>query len=171
MDLLLARGVLVPHLYGASSKPPVAKVGRKKWTKQEFFEALADNVGSQVVDLLTDLLDWAEEVADRIWLGTGRERGSITFHYLEAGKTISVFTIDTSGTLVLNYGWLSTRVDKDTMEEFHNLVHRIPSFEHIPAEFSKWPSVKVADAFLDQESIQRFKDAVVWLRDRIHLKV
>ncbi|GAI34568.1 unnamed protein product, partial [marine sediment metagenome] len=110
---------------------------------------------------------WAKKEANRIWFGTGIETGSITFHYLKDAKTISVFTIYTNGRLSLNYGWLSTQIDKETMEEFHKLIHEIPSFGRIPADFSKWPSIKIADAFINQESIEKFKKTVLWLGDRI----
>jgi len=158
--------VLMPHLYGASSKPPETK--RKKWTEEEFLRVFREkNVEPKVVDIVRELCEWAKNVADRVWLGTGIETGSITFHYLKEGKTISVFTIYTNGRLSLNYGWLSTQIDKETMEEFHKLIHQIPLLEDIPTDFSKWPTIKAADAFTNQESIEKFKEAVLWLRDSI----
>ena len=158
--------ILIPHLYGASSKPP--PTNRKQWTEKEFFKVLGEkNADAKVVSVAEDLHKWAKKIADRIWFGTGIETGSITFHYLKDGKTISVFTIYTNGRISLNYGWLSTQIDKETMEEFHKLIQEIPSFGRIPADFSKWPSIKIADAFVDQDSINKFKEAVLWLGDRI----
>jgi len=158
--------ILIPHLYGASSKPPETK--RKQWTKEEFFRVLGEkNTDPKVIAVAEELNNWAKKEADRVWFGTGIETGSITFHYLKDGKTISVFTIYTNGRLSLNYGWLSTQIDKTTMEEFHRLVHEMPSFSRISADFSKWPSIKLAEAFIDQESVEKFKKAVLWLRDRI----
>ena len=158
--------ILIPHLYGASSKPP--PTNRKQWTEKEFFKVLGEkNADAKVVSVAEDLHRWAKKIADRVWFGTGIETGSITFHYLKDGKTISVFTIYTNGRLSLNYGWLSTQIDKETTEEFHKLIHEIPSFVRIPANFSKWPSIRIADAFVDQDSVNRFKEAVIWLGDRI----
>ncbi len=158
--------ILIPHLYGASSKSPENK--RRQWTEEEFFRLFREkNTDPEVVSVAEDFHEWAKKEADRIWFGTGIETGSITFHYLKDGKTISVFTIYTNGRLSLNYGWLSTQVDKTTMEEFHRLVHEIPSFSRISADFSKWPSIKLAEAFIDQESVEKFKKAVLWLRDKI----
>jgi len=158
--------ILIPHLYGASSKPP--PTNRKQWTGKEFFKVLGEkNADAKVVSVAEDLHKWAKKIADRIWFGTGIETGSITFHYLKNGKTISVFTVYTNGKLSLNYGWLSTQIGKETMEEFHKLIHEIPSLGRIPGDFSKWPSIKIADAFPNKESIERFKEAVLWLRDRV----
>ena len=162
--------ILIPHLYGASSKAPETK--RKQWTEEEFFRVLGEKTADpKVVTVAEELHKWAKKEADRIWLGTGIETGSITFHYLKDGKTISVFTIYTNGRISLNYGWLSTQIDRKTMKEFHKLIHEIPSFERIPADFSKWPTIRVADAFINQESIDKFKQAVLWLRDRIRSQV
>ncbi len=158
--------ILIPHLYGASSKPPPPN--RKQWTKEEFFKVLGEkNADPKIAAVAEELHKWTEETADRIWFGTGIETGSITFHYLKDGKTISVFTIYTNGRLSLNYGWLSTQIDKETMEEFHKLIHEIPSYGRIPGDFSKWPSMKIADAFVDKENIKKFKKAVLWLGNRI----
>jgi len=158
--------ILVPHLYGSSSKRLEGK--GKQWTPEEFFKVLSEkNPDPRVTSVAKELHKWANREADRIWLGTGKQTGSITFHYLKDGKTISVFTIYTNGRLSLNYGWLSTQVDKKTLEEFHGLIHKIPSFERIPKNFSTWPSIKVADAFVDEESVEKFKKVVLWLRDRL----
>ena len=48
-------------------------------------------------------------------------------------------------------------------------MHEIPSFEHIRADFSKYPSIKVTEAFLNRpEIIERFNKAVTWLGDKVH---
>ncbi len=158
--------ILVPHLYGASSKRPPPT--RKQWTEDEFFRVLGEkNADPKVVTVADDLHKWASKKADRIWLGTGIETGSITFHYLKDGKTISVFTIYTNGRLSLNYGWLSTQIDEKTLKEFHKLIQEIPSFSRIPADFAKWPNIKLADAFTDEKSIEEFKKAVLCLGERV----
>lgn len=159
--------VLVPHLYGVSVNPPVGEGKRKKWSEEEFFKVLDENVKSDVVSIVKDLYEWGKNVADRISFGTGGERGSFTFHYLKESKTISVFTIYTDGKFTLNYGWLSTQLDQEIIEEFHRKIKEIPTFRKIPADFSKWPSIKVVDAFKDSENIEKFKQAVHWLRDMV----
>ncbi len=162
-----ATEILVPHLYGASSKPPISGPQRKKWTEEEFFRVLNENVKPEVVEVVKNIYEWSVDVADRTWFGTGAKIGSFTFHYLSEGKTVSVFTVYTDGSFYLNYGWLSTQIDEETMKEFHELIHEIPSFERIPADFSKWPSI--TNAILNQpEATEKFKKAVIWLEDKIH---
>lgn len=140
---------------------------RKKWSEEEFFSVLSKNVTPSVVSVVKDLYDWGKKTADRMSLGTGAETGSITFHYLREGKTISVFTIGTNGKLALNYVWLSYRIDRESMEQFHGRITEIPAFRRIPADFSTWHSLKVADAFRSPEEVEGFKQAIIWLRDKI----
>jgi len=162
--------VLLPHLYGMSTKPPVGEE-RKKWSEEEFFRALNENVESNVVSIVRDLYEWSRNTADRIWFGTGKETGSFTFHYLKEGKTISIFTIYTNGKLMLNYGWLSKQIDQEMMEEFHKKIHEIPTFGQIPSDFSKWPTIKVSEVFKKAESIEKFRQVVLWLRNRLGLGI
>jgi len=160
--------ILVPHLYGISVKPQDRGDKRKRWSEEEFFRVLHENLDSDTVLLIRDLYEWSKNTADRVLFGTGRETGSFTFHYLREGKTISVFTISTNGRLMLNYGWLSTQVDRETLEEFHRRIQEIPTFKEIPADFSKWPAIKITDAFRDD--VERFKQAVQWLGEKVRTK-
>jgi hypothetical protein len=160
--------ILVPQLHGLSAKPPSSKGEKKKWTKDEICKVLSEkNAKPDIVAIVEDLYEWSENRADRIWLGTGVETGSFTFHYLREGKTISVFTVFTNGKLSLNYGWLSQHLSKEVLEQFHQRISVIPTFEHIRADFSKWPTIKIADGFKSAEEIQKFKQAVEWLGDRV----
>lgn len=154
--------VLVPHLYGVSTKPPA----RKRWSEDEFFTVLKKVVPS-VVNIVRELYEWGRNTAHRIWFGTGAETGSFTFHYLKDSKTISVFTIYTNGKLALNYGWLSKQIDQETMKEFHKRIHEIPTFRQIPSDFSKWPTLRVMRALKDPENLEKFKQVVIWLGTRL----
>lgn len=161
--------VLIPHLHGPSLGKISAKSGRGRWTDGQFFEAVSQETPPQVVEAIQDLYEWAKAEASRIWFGTGTRLGSFTFHYLRNGKTVSVFSVYTNGTLTLNYGWLSTEVEKDLIEGFHEAIHRIPQLSKIPADFTKWPTVKVSDVFAGQpEALRAFKEAVKALGQGIH---
>jgi hypothetical protein len=159
--------ILVPDLHGPLSRGPKPSGGRKKWTEEQFFEAIQEELSPEVVKVARDLYEWSRTLADRVWFGTGMGTGSFTFHYLRDGKTVSVFSIYTNGNLFLNYGGL--KVKRDLIQEFHNSIHNIPSFRNIPADFSKWPSIGIADAFLKHaDALEQFKAAVKALGDRVH---
>jgi len=158
--------VLVPHLHGVSMKPSTEKQ-RGQWTEEEFFKDLEEKNEAHVVEIVKDLYKWSRDTADRIWFGTGTETGSFTFHFLKDAKTISVFSIYTNGKLTLNYGWLVKPLPKETLEQFHKMIHEIPSMRQIPNEFlNKWPAVKI-DALRDSESLSKFKHSVLWLKSQI----
>lgn len=158
--------VLVPYLYGASTKPATSQQ-RAQWTEEEFFRALEEKNKPELVAVVKDLYRWSIDTADRIWFGTGKETGSFTFHYMKEGKTISIFSIYTDGRLILNYGWLVKPLQKETLEGFHKAMHEIPTFRHIPNAFAnKWPSVKI-DALKDPQYLAKFKDAVLWVKSQI----
>jgi len=158
-------GILVPHLHGQVSPPPPV------WTEEKFFRAIQEaGLSSEVVQVIKDLYQWSRTSADRVWFGTGKETGSFTFHYLKDGRTVSVFSVYTKGNLTLNYGWLAAQVSKDVLEEFHRSIRSIPSFSRVPADFSKWPSIKIAEAFVNQPAaLQSFKEAVIALRDKVRM--
>jgi hypothetical protein len=94
--------------------------------------------------------------------------GSFTFHCLKDGKVASIFSIYTDGRLQLNYGWLRNQVSQDLIEEFHHSIHNIPSLSKVSSDFSKWPSAKIADTFVNRpDAVQKFKEAVIALRDKV----
>lgn len=158
--------VLVPHLYGASMKPPPGRQ-RGQWTEEEFFKDLKEKNEAYVVGIVENLYKWSTDTADRVWLGTGKETGSFTFHYLKDGKTVSVFSIHTNGRLTLNYGWLVKQQPRDTLQRFHQRIHEIPSLRQIPNDFlGKWPSVRV-EALKDPENLKKFKQSVLWLKTQL----
>ncbi len=161
--------VLVPHLHGTSAKPPV-NGKRKKWSEEEFFDVLKHSTGAEVVHVVEDLFEWSQGNADRVWLGSGVETGSFTFHYLRDGKTISVFTIYTNGKLMLNYGYLAPSLGADVMHEFHQRIAALQAFKKVPEDFTKWPTIPISDAFKDKNDVAAFKQVVQWLRDRMVTK-
>lgn len=154
--------VLVPHLYGLSTKPPA--VERKQWTEEKFFSVLEKNK-PKILDIVTDIYDWSKDEADRIWFGTGKELGSFTFHYMRDSETISIFSIHTNGRITLNYGSLSQKISSQRMEEFHRRIQEIPAFSKIPDDYSKWPSVRIEK--LTKSDVEKVKQAVIWLKKSI----
>lgn len=155
--------VLVPHLHGSSTKSSKG-TQRTQWTEERFFKVLEEKNAPNVVEVAKDLYQWSKKSADRTWFGTGLQTGSFTFHYLISGRTLAPFTIYTDGKLVLNYGWLLGPLSTDTLERFHEMIHQIPTMQHIPRIFAnKWPSAKV-EALEEPEQLEKFKQAVLWLK-------
>lgn len=79
----------------------------------------------------------------------------------------SVFTVYTNGNLPLNYAWLSRQVGKELVEELHRRITEVSTFRRIPADFSKWPTIRVADGFKGSEELEKFKQTVEWFGSMI----
>ena len=160
--------ILVPHLFEVAS-PKKTKAGgqRKRWTEAQFFEAVRVKLSPEVAMVIKDLFGWCKSKADRVWFGTGVENGSFTFHHLQDGKTFSIFSVYTNGLITLNYGWLSTIVEQGQMEWFHQAITAIPGFKNVPADFKRWPSMKIEDALNKPQDIDEFKMIVEEFEKRI----
>jgi len=159
--------VLVPHLHGAA--PAISpRASRKTWTEEQFLTALGAKEGETVLALARDLLQWTKQASDRVYFGNGKGVGSFTFHLLEKGKVVSVFSVYSNARVVLNYGWLSTAVPADVMRGFHDRVVAIPSFSRVAADFGKWPSLSLPEAFGPSGALDQFKGAVGWLHEKVH---
>lgn len=142
--------ILVPHLYGTVTQAQIQKdrSRRKMWTEQEFFEKAEAELSPEVNQVIRKLYDWSRTTADRVWFGTGMEKGSYTFHYLLDGKTASVFSIHTDGNLTLNFGWLINAVDRNVLSSFHYSLTQIKPFAQISPDLTRYPSIKVDAAFV-----------------------
>jgi hypothetical protein len=163
--------ILVPHIFGAGmsegGKKP--RSSRKQWTEKEFFEVARAGLNSTTYKILEEIFIWAKATADRIFFGTGHSKGSFTFHYLLNGKTISVFSVYTTGNLIINYGYMLIQMDKALLLEFHQALTQIPPFKNIPADFNRWLSFKVAEVFEgNSEYLRQFMKIVEDLGQKIH---
>jgi hypothetical protein len=155
--------ILVPHIYGTltQSKSKLESRKRKQWTESEYFASVQDQLSPYEIEVISNLYQWTKVNADRVWFGTGTEKGSFTFHYLLDGKTVSIFSVYTNGDIIINYGWLSRQIDINLIEEFHHNLTKIETFAHTPADFTRWPSMKIIDVFPDQsEYLEKFKNLV-----------
>ncbi len=158
--------ILELQLYGPPLPPKPSPI---IWTEEKFLQVANEKLQVDVMLVIEDLYQMSKNSADKVAFGKGRQTGSFTFQYLISGKLVSVFSVYTSGGLMLNYNGLKNRVKIEVLEEFHQSIHAVPSLSSIPADFSKWPSVKVADAFMNQAgAIDQFKESVRELGIRLH---
>jgi hypothetical protein len=155
--------ILVPHLHGIALKTSTANQ-RKGWNEERLLKALAERNTPDIANAAKELYYWAKENADRIWFGQGIETGSFTFHFLKAGGTVAPFTLYTTGTLAIDFGYMNGILSQETLKQFHEKITKIPTMSHIPFN-NKYPSVK-ADALKDVVAFKKFKEAILWLRDQ-----
>lgn len=160
--------LLVPHLHGVSAVSSATQSKRRKWTEQEFFADLNAKVQPSELSIVEDLYQWGQDTADRMWFGTGTLTGSVTYHFLPHGKTASVFTVFSDGRFCLNYGFMVEKFDESIIRGFHDRVMAIRTFTAIPADFAKWPTMRIAEAFPTSSELEQFKRAVEWFRGPLY---
>jgi hypothetical protein len=151
--------ILVPHVFGISkTRTPPSTSERKKWNEELFFQDVNQQLSPDVIDLIRELYDWSRGKADRVSWGTGKEKGSFTFHYLQNGSTYSIFSIYTNGALMLNFGHLTSVLSRQAIREFREKITAIPQFEFLSSDSRSYPTISVRDAFRNQpETLRRFK--------------
>ncbi len=153
--------ILVPHLFGSQTKATAPNAGRTKWTKERFQEVIDKNLPPAVVPVIMDLYAWSQDKADRVQFGTGGETGSYTFHYLLGKKTVSVFSVYTTGNMSINFGALSQILDPSVVQWLHQDLVTISGFSNLPPDLAKFPSVKIGDVLMGKPTdLTRFKAIV-----------
>jgi hypothetical protein len=161
--------ILVPHLFElASSTNPKSNGKRKRWTEARYFQEVDEKLSTEMAEMIRDIYKWSKSRADRVWLGIGEKTGSYTYHYLRNGKTISVFSIYTTGEFILNYHYLSSTINATQMQWFHQALISIPAFQNIQADFKHPQSIQIEHNLLKrQDDIDKFKEVVEELGKRL----
>jgi hypothetical protein len=160
---------LVPHVHGAEETRAAREPSsRRRWTEPDFF-ADAQKLPTETLRVVTDLYEWSKAHAASVGFGTGAANGSFTFYFEKDSKRLSVFSVFARGTLCLNYGYMSGKVDKSIIEEFAKSIRAIPSLKNLQADLTKSiPSVSIADIFVkDSRALDTFKKAVTWLGESL----
>jgi len=157
--------LLVPRLFGIVTKPPLPK--RRKWDEEQFFRKAMEDNREDIVASMQELYKFAEAEADQTWWGTGKQTGSFAFHLIRQDRVISVFTVYTSGSLMLSFGQMKDRVPVDTLKRFVAKLREIPGLRDLKEDFSKWPSYKIAKVLATPSDIEKFKESVLFLKSEI----
>jgi hypothetical protein len=155
-----AADVLIPQVHGGAIRPTTEAEPRGAWPKERFLDEIRRRAPA-AAPLAQDLYDWSEEEADQVTTGAGRATGSFSFHFVVDGKSKNVFSVYTDGRLELPYKALVRKVGPQVAQAFHEMLSRIPGFNGLAADFTKYPSVELTRAFSQSESLTAFKNAVI----------
>jgi len=138
--------------------------------EENFFKVLGKQNKPEIVEIVRDIYEWSKQHADSIWFWADADGNVLfSFHYLNAGRKLAPFTIDTDGMLSLNLGSYLRPMSTTTLRQFYDMVHRIPTMQNIPKAYAtdrkklRKFSVKV-EALKNSEYLQQFKQAILWLK-------
>lgn len=77
-----------------------------KWDRDRFINELAKKVSEEVLDWTKDILTETPTLTGRsIEWGTGKEKGSFSGKMTLGHQKLSLFSINTDGSLSVNFGW------------------------------------------------------------------
>lgn len=158
--------ILVPHLY-SSTKPRDRSLTsrRRTWTERELLESIDTNLANDVASVIKTIYAWAKETADKVWLGTGIQKGSFTYHFVNDGKTISVFTIYADGSINLNIPYMNGKIAKQSLDRFYKTVKSIRVFEDIPSDYTRWSTRRITPDYWTDDEFETFKSAILRIRE------
>jgi len=160
--------LLVPQLMGMTARRPTTATGRKQWDAASFFQAAETSNSPEIVQMMRDLLGFAEQEADRVWWGTGHVSGSYTFHLLRDESAVSVFSVFTTGRIQFNLGWARDRAPEPLLKEWIATLRKIHGFRTLREDsLGKWPSFSLARALSDPADLDQFKQSVLALKETI----
>ena len=159
--------LLVPQLMGMTVHKSTMTTGRKRWDADSFFRKAETDNAPEVVQIMRDLLEFAQQEADRVWWGMGKVSGSYTFHLLRDDSSVSLFTVFTNGKVQMNLGWASERVPEHLLKEWIATLRKIHGFRTLRDDLTKWPNFPLARAFPDLADVEDFKQSVLTLKHAI----
>lgn len=161
--------LLVPQLVGMTTRKPTKAGRRRKWDAESFFREAEANNSLEVVQVMRDLLEFAEQEADRVRWGRGKKTGTYTFYLLQGEARISLFTVSHKGRLSLNLGQASGkvgRVPESILREWLATLREIYGFQTLSDDLGR-PSFPLASVFSDPAALREFKQSVLDLKEAV----
>ena len=164
-----AKKVLVPLLFGYSTKSGGRSRETKHWDEVSFFADTKEKCEPKIAETVTKLYEFTKDYADKISWGSGVSYGSFTFRKSRHGTLVSIFYIASNGSGAVNFGELVGKgIKEEVLETFRATLNEIPGF-NIPEEvirLGKYPTIMV-DVLTKADSLSRFGDAVLDLCKQI----
>jgi hypothetical protein len=159
----IGKGVrtLVPSVI-RSSKRTTTQVSRTsmQWNRESFLAALSERLGSELLSVAENILDWASTHCPILWWGEGKRDGSCFVGITHNGVNYYAFSLWTSGRLEIPFQWLQQRtVPQEVIEAFASWLNRIPGVVIPPDALTRRPSFDLA-VLKDRTALAQFLDAI-----------
>ena len=163
------RKVLVPLLFGYSTKSGGRSREIKHWDEASFFADTKEKCEPKVAETVRKLYEFTKNHADEISWGRGVTYGSFTFRKYRHGTPVSIFYIISTGSGAVNFGELVGKgIKEEILEAFRATLNEIPGF-NIPKDvirLGKYPTIGV-ELLTKADSLNHFEDAVLTLCKQI----
>lgn len=156
--------MLVPRVVGNTQKADtVLASGRRRWTETSFFNDAEDRLDPSTIQTITSLYKWSKEHANSIRFGTGSASGSFTFVLEWDGKTGSVFSVYTGGTITINFGYMEKIFSPEEISSFRQELSRIATLTNILSPATYYYSTEISSAFPNHQFLNEFQEIILQL--------
>lgn len=173
------RELLVPRLYGGpEAKEAAARQSTKrtyrKWNKESFFEAAAQHLDDESLTVLHDLYDFTEKEADELKWGTAKN-GAFGFRAFDGDDMTSIFYVFGTGKFWIHFNFLRW-VSEDIVESLNEFRRKLNTIPGVSLDETRelgqdaeveYTGVFNLEALRDKSALKTFKEAVLWMRDKI----
>lgn len=132
--------ILVPHRYGVDARQAGSEAqGRRRWTEDEFISVVRQQPAPATAEIIEDPVAWSRQSAEQLFLGNGKQRGSLTFRCNKAGAPVSVFSLHTDDKITINCGYMLLPLGSAPVQDFHDTLTQIPipALADLPGDLSK----------------------------------
>ncbi len=123
-------------------------------------------VDQEEFQIMRGVYNWSQQKADLVRFGTGSASGSYTFLYDKQGTSGSVFSVYSTGSLSINFGYMAKIYTQNTIDAFRERLAAIPSLEKAKDAKQYYVFVEIKEAFSNPDYLERFKQAVLELKDQ-----
>ena len=147
--------ILIPHVYGISTKPTSATLSRMPWDEDKFFKVLKEK-HPEIVNTIREIYEWCKSIGE-IRFGRGAKVGTFDFIYKVNDIKVKIFAIDTDGRLWMAFGDIQRIVNEQMLNEFRRRAREtIRSL----GSADKWPAARISEAFRDENDLKEFKKLI-----------
>lgn len=158
---------IVPRVLGGTSAAQARKgrAGRSKpWTREEFLEELAREVGREAREPAKSLMDWWEELGLRSSWGRGKVSGSFLPTLDHGGERYRLFCLWTGGQVEVPFHHLVERPPFDDLPRREELARRLGRIEGCELDFEALDRYQSFSITLlhTAEALEKFKEAIRW---------
>lgn len=163
--------ILVPRLHGATTLGTGiggSRAGRSQWTRDRFFQdAISRDLLDGLVEKMKHLLEFCYDQASYVYWGTGKEKGSFTFHHIQDEAKYSLFTVYSDDRIQINFGYLKNRLEVNKIAIYWEKIEEIGGLKalQVKDDFQCWPTMSLEQAFPREDDLIEFENAVVEYRD------
>jgi len=155
--------VLVPRVIGQTQQAVIRKsagqASWRSWNESSFFEELESNSGAIIAGVARKMIDWGRHRGLRLSWGTGKTYGSCNLKLDHGGKSIVVYSVMTTGEVMLFLRELRDSsdmyTDSDTLQKLTQALTTIPGVVLPSDQLSAYPTFPIS-ALTDDASLQRF---------------